>query len=465
MGNRFTALVAGIIAGLVTLTWLTAADAEGQPFSPGSAGLGDPYFPRAGNGGYEVSHYDISLRYAPGSKHIHARTKIAATATQGLSRFDLDFRGPRISELLVDGQEADFRRRGQELIVTPRAPIEATREFDVAVDYAGRVGPLTDPDGSIEGWAPTRDGAYVAGEPQGSPTWFPCNDTPTDKATFAFRLTVPRGRKAIGNGILEKRVHRSGRTTFVWSEDDPMATYLATATNGRFKLKASTVDGIPSLVALDPLEARASRKPLRKIPSILTTFGSSFGDYPFEATGAIVDHAPRVGYALETQSRPEYPAAPNLGVVAHELAHQWFGDAVTPARWSDIWLNEGFATWSQWMWKSRTDGPSLEGRFRRLYETPADDRAFWNPPPGDPRGPEKMFAGSIYVRGALTLEALREMVGDATFYSILRRWFAEHRYGNASIDDFITLAQSESGRNLSHFFDVWLYKSGKPKAW
>jgi aminopeptidase N len=448
----------------ITLTWLAAAPAPGQAFTPGSAGLGDPYFPRAGNGGYDVSHYDISLRYAPGARRIHATTKITATATQDLSRFDLDYRGPRISNLLVDGQPADFRRRGQELIVTP-SPIAEGSDFQVTVVYAGRVRPLTDADGSLEGWVPTGDGAYVADEPRGSPTWFPCNDYPTDKATYGLRLTVPRGRKAFGNGILEERVHHSRRTTFVWRQDDPMATYLATATNGRFKLRSSTVNGMPSFVALDAREARKARKPLRKIPAILTLFSTSFGDYPFAATGAIVDRAPRVGYALETQPQPEYPSAPGVGIVAHEIAHQWFGDAVTPERWRDIWLNEGFATWSQWLWKARTVGPSLESRFRRLYKTRAGARSFWNPPPGDPGGAKNMFVGSIYVRGALTLEALRERLGDATFYAILRRWFAEHRYGNASVEDFIALAGSESGEDLGHFFDVWLFQRGKPRGW
>jgi aminopeptidase N len=448
----------------IALASVGAAQARGQSFAAGAAGAGDSLFPRAGNGGYDVSHYDISLRYAPNSRRIHATTKIFATATQGLSRFDLDYRGPRISRLLVNGQDAGFRRRGQELIVTPPAPLDSGEDLDVVVRYAGRVRPLTDPDGSLEGWTPTRDGAYVADEPQGSPTWFPCNDTPTDKATYGLRLTVPKGRKAIGNGRLVDVVHRSRRTTFVWAQDEPMSTYLATATNGRFKLHRSIVEGVPSLVAVDPLEARASRVPLRKIPPVLGSFSPAFGDYPFGATGAIVDRAPRVGYALETQTRPEYPSAPGDGLIAHELAHQWFGNAVTPERWHDIWLNEGFATWSQWRWKAQTKGPSLEKRFRDIYGIPARNRAIWRPPPGDPHGPKHLFAGSIYVRGALTLEALRERIGDAAFHSILRRWVAEHLYGNASVQDFIALAEDESGQDLRHFFDVWLYKRGKPRG-
>ena len=294
----------------IALTVATAGVAHAQTHAPGSPGLGDPYFPRSGNGGYAVSHYDLALRYRPRSHRASATAAISATATQGLSRFDLDFRGPEITKLTVDGDRAGFSRSGQELIVTPPSPIDDGDEFAVDVAYRGELGPLTDPDSSLEGWTPTRDGAYVAGEPRGSPTWFPCNDYPTDKATFDFTLTVPKGRKAFANGILAERIRGTKTTTFVWQMRDPMATYLATATNGRFKLERSTIAGLPSYIAVDPLEARASRKPLRRFPPMLGYFEPVFGSYPFDSTGAIVDHAPRVGYALETQALPLFSTAP-----------------------------------------------------------------------------------------------------------------------------------------------------------
>jgi aminopeptidase N len=327
------------------------------------------------------------------------------------------------------------------------------------------VGPIHDPDGALDGWIHTRDGAFVASEPIGAPTWFPCNDHPTDKASYRLRLTVPKGRKAIGNGTLEERIPRSGRTTFVWRQDEPMATYLATATNGRFKLRHKTAAGIPSYIALDPSLARASRKPLRELPAIIKLFESWFGEYPFAAVGAIVDDVPGVPFALETQSRPEYPKVPSSQLIAHEMGHQWFGDAVGLERWRDIWLNEGFATWSEWLWRAYDGGPSLETRFRRMYKTPRGNSEFWNPPPGNPGGAKHLFDPSIYDRGGMTLEALRERVGEVTFMSILRRWYEEHRYGTASIEEFIALAESESGQDLSHFFDVWLFERGKPRGW
>jgi aminopeptidase N len=303
----------------------------------------------------------------------------------------------------------------------------------------------------------------VASEPTGSPTWFPCNDYPTDKATYRFRVTVPRGTTAVANGRLEGRIEHRHWTTFVWSERSPMATYLATVTSGRFRVTQSDVNGIPSYVAVDPANAGAGPGALSGIPDILALFGSAFGAYPFEATGAIVDHTSSVGYALETQTRPLFPQAPGTGILAHELAHQWFGDDVTPRRWRQIWLNEGFATWASWYWDANQGGRSLRQRFVHQYATPAGSTSFWNPPPGNPGGPANLFSLSVYVRGAMTLEALHEKIGGAAFFQILRDWVTRHRHGNAGTKSFIQLAEADSGIDLQHFFNVWLFRQGKPK--
>ena len=226
-------------------------------------------------------------------------------------------------------------------------------------------------------------------------------------------------------------------------------------------MRRSWAAGIPSYVAVDPRET-GGRALRRRIPRILGLFSSRFGAYPFGVTGAIVDHAPSVGYALETQTRPLFDRAPDEITVAHELSHQWFGDDVTPRRWPDIWLNEGFATWSEWYWDEYRGGETLKHRFNRRYSTPASDAAFWNPPPADPGSAKNLFDGTIYGRGGMTLELLRRQVGSATFFRILADWVKAHRFGNATTQDFIDLAEQDSGMDLGSFFHAWLFQPGKP---
>jgi aminopeptidase N len=454
--------VAGVaLAALLGWPSLAAAGTG----TPGSAGLGDPYFPKAGNGGYEVDNYGLKLRYSPGSGRLDGDARIRATATQDLSRFDLDLRGFHIRRLLVNGDPATSERQGQELIVSPAADLPNGEEFRVRVHYEGQPHHITDPDNSQEGWLRTGDGAVALGEPQGSPAWYPCNDYPTDKATYRIRVTVPRGLRGVANGALVKRHRYRDRTAFVWVEDRPMATYLSTVAIGNFDLDRTHVHHVPSWVAIDPNSAQGTRSLEHSIRTVQHFLARRFGAYPFSATGAIVDDGPDVGYALETQTRPFFPYPPGRDLLVHELAHQWFGDSVTLSRWRDIWLNEGFAAWNEWYWDERHGGPSAKHVFDQLYANhSASDSTFWNPPPGDPGGPQNLFDATIYVRGAMTLQALRERVGKGTFLEILHDWTTQNRYGNVTIPEFIALAEDASGQDLSAFFQAWLYEPGKPPA-
>ncbi|MEV4534269.1 M1 family metallopeptidase [Asanoa sp. NPDC049518] len=452
------------VAALTALAVATPALAGGGS-TIGSPGLGDPYFPLAGNGGYDVRHYALDLDYNRTGNHLDGTAVITARATQNLTRFDLDLRGFGISSLRVDGARATFTRDGQELIVTPRKMLRAGRTFTVRVDYAGEPTEVIDPDGSSEGWVTTPDGAFVVNEPQGSPGWYPANDNPRDKATYEFAITVPKGITAIGNGRLIGKHDHNGRTTWRWREDSPMAPYLATATNGVFELRVSKVGRIPLYHAVDPVEVpKGAFERLAAEAEIITFFSKVYGPYPFSSGGGIVDHAPEVGYALESQTKSQYDETPGAGTVVHEIAHQWFGNSVSLTVWPDIWLNEGFAAWSEWYYDERHGGDTAQQSFDASFARPATS-SFWTRPPANVGGPAVMFSSPVYDRGAMTLQALRVKIGDKAFFALLRDWYAHNRDSNVTTADFVRLAEKRGHQELDAFFQTWLYEPSKPTTW
>ena len=448
-------------AGLVLAASAAPASAASTIGAPGA---GDPFFPFAGNGGLDVTDYSLQLAYDPATRHLAGTATLRITATQDLTRFDLDLRGFELGTVTVDGvPAAAVGRAGQELVITPAQRIGRGTAFTVVVPYAGTPQTVIDPDGSSEGWVYTADGAVVVNEPQGSPGWYPANDTPRDKATYTISMTVPDSLTAVGNGSLVSKESAGGKTTFVWRQRDPMAPYLTTITLGRFNVTESTTpDGIPTYVAVDPKLASSASSTMRKLPGMVAFLEALYGPYPFETVGGIVDNAPELGYSLETQTKPVFDTSPDELTLLHELSHMWFGDAVTLTVWPDIWLHEGFATWSEWIWTERQGGKTAAQRFKQLANTPAQKTSFWNPPPGDPGDPADMFDGTIYDRGGMTLEALRERIGDPRFFRLMQTWYRDHRYGNVTTAQFIALAEQISGQDLGAFFDEWLYQPGKP---
>ncbi|WP_225096095.1 M1 family metallopeptidase [Streptomyces sp. CoH27] len=457
--SRRRAVLASVPVVLAALTGTTGPTAPGTAGAPGA---GDPYFPLSGNGGYHVRHYDLTLRYDTTTRHLDGTAVLSARATQRLSRFDLDLAGLTVTGVTVDRTPATFRRDGQELVVTPPRTLPAGGAFQVAVTYQGTPAPVTDPDGSQDGWIPTDDGAFVAGEPQGAMSWFPADAHPRDKSSYDFTLTVPQGRTAVANGELLSEHTAHGQTTFHWRETRPMAAYLATATIGTFKVERSTTpDGIQIYNAVDPREASAAAPVLKQLPAVLAWESKLFGPYPYRSAGAIVDHAPDIGYALETQTRPVYDSAPDLTTLVHESAHQWFGDSVSLTSWKDVWLNEGFATYAEWLYSEQHGGDSTQKTFDALYASPASD-ALWAYPPADPGSGKNIFGTPVYSRGAMALHELRRAVGDRDFFRILRAWATGHRDGHGTTAQFTDLAERLSGKRLDGLFHTWLFTKGKP---
>jgi Peptidase family M1 domain/Peptidase M1 N-terminal domain len=431
--------------------------------SPAAANAREPFFPGAGSRAYDVKGYDLAIGYSR-SGRIKATTRVTLVPRRQLAEVSLDFRGPRVERVSV-GPPARFRRRGGKLILIPSDPIPKGELTTVAVAYAGVPPTIVDPDGTQEGWVRTDDGALAVGEPQGAAAWFPCNNVPWDKARFRVSISVPPGLKAISNGHLRnvsRRTRQHAEVSYSWHEPSPMSPYLAVLDIGRGKLEKQVVDGRPYWTLMDPRLATGSRGVVESLPGVIAFEARLFGGYPFEAAGSIVDFAPGLGYALESQSRPIYAFVPDLTTLVHETAHQWFGDSVGLKRWPNIWLNEGIATWTEWYYAERHGRRSAQEIFKRLYRVPASNEGFWNPPSGHPGTPAHMFGPSVYVRGAMALQALRVKIGTRPFLRILKAWATAHRYGSADIGEFIALAEEASGRDLGRFFHRWLYARGKP---
>jgi aminopeptidase N len=425
----------------------------------------EPFFPSAGSSAFDALHYDVELAYQPGKGgRIQATTKIVAVAKRRISDFKLDFAGPRVLQVRVNGKVAGRDRTARKLhVFLVDQVVPKGDSFRITVHYAGMPPKLTDPDGSQEGWFRTDDGVIAVGEPQGTATWIPCNNIPTDKATFEFHITIPDSLKAVANGRREQGANRDRAVQMNWAEDAPMSTYLAVLNIGRGRIVKSRAGGLPTWTLVDPRLERGSRGPLAELPEVIRFEAAAFGAYAFDSAGSLVDYAPSLGYALESQSRPIYAYVPDVTTIVHETAHQWFGDSVGLERWPQIWLNEGFATWAQWYYAERHGGRSTQAIFRRLQGVPAANEAFWNPAPGRLGDPKQLFDPTTYVRGAMALQALRQEIGTQPFLRVLRRWTSEHRHANATIGQFEALAEEVSGRPLDGLFQRWLYQRGKPR--
>jgi hypothetical protein len=644
----------------------------------GAAGIGDPYYPTDGNGGYDVVHYDLDLAYEPDTGVLTGLATIDAVATQNLSRLQLDYDGPTISSVVVAGSAAKWRTSKGELIIDPRAVIPTGDAFRIAVAYGGVPELLIEETLGFGGWIATDDGGIAVGQPHGATTWFPANDHPLDTATYSIALDVPDGTEAISNGRLASNPSVGGRTIWTWEVEDRMASYLATVAVGQFDVTSATETGIDYWDAIDPdlltpiavpsdgtqlaisgvadlsyqrlarvisvpaggatvafditrdteemwdfvfveahtvgqddwttlADANGHTSPetgfvcpfshtlhpflghyqtadgpegclptgstgtwsaatgrsegaerwsvdlgafagsvaelaiayvsddiiqgrgvfvddivvstgdgttsfeddgdtlddwtvpgppagspgndadwtvggvadlppaqgavaadsFARQPEILAFLSDRFGPYPFGQAGGIVDDVEGLGFALETQTRPVYsrdffedPIGAD-SVVVHELAHQWYGDSLALARWQDIWLNEGFATYAEWLWSEDQGLDTTQEIFDFWATVFPPEEGFWQVTIGDP-GPDALFDFAVYIRGAMTLHTLRGTVGDAVFFEILESWATSRRDSNVTTSEFIELAEDASGQELDELFERWLSTPGYP---
>ncbi|MFE2280198.1 M1 family metallopeptidase [Streptomyces sp. NPDC059454] len=464
--HRRTATV--LLAPAVSVC-LIAASAPAVPL-----GIGDRLFPYLGNPGYDVLSYDIALDY-PGrnDRPLRAVTTIDARLTADLDRINLDFAHGTVHSVEVDGDPAGFTGAGEDLVITPADDPDEGERTRITVRHTSDPVATGDREG---GWVRTADGLAMANQADAAHLVFPCNDHPFDKAVFTFRITAPDGHTAVANGLPAGVDRTRGATTWTYRTQHPMATELAQVSIGRSTvLHRSGPHGLP-LRDVVPTAHRTKLEPwLAKTPAQISWMEERVGRYPFETYGLLLADA-STGFALETQTLslferdlftdPALPAWYVESIMMHELAHQWFGNSVGPRTWSDLWINEGHATWYEALYAQERGGRSLDARMKAAYEASDGWRADGGPPaapePPEPGRKIGIFRPNVYSGAALVLYALREEIGRAAFERLERDWVTRHRNGTAATSDFVRLASRVAGRDLTGFLHPWLYGATTP---
>jgi aminopeptidase N len=443
----------------------------------GADSMGDPYAAELGNAGYDVQHYRLALAIDPAAAQITGTVAFSATSTlDRLGRISLDLVGYHVDEVRAAGSPVRFYRSPNKLHVELPQPVDEGALFAVEVDYRGAI------EARPSHWrrpevrlglviTSTLDGpqAVARNQPDGARNWLPCNDHPLDKATYRIEVAVPQPLVAVSNGSLVTERVGDGWTTYTWDMDAPMATYVLGLAIGPYqKVDAAPAGATTVAHYAFPADVEAASAALDPTAEMMRFLEDCLGPYPFKTFG-YVEVTPHLG--LETQTMvtlgreifgyddlPEY--------MIHEHLHQWIGNSVTPAGWSEIWLNEGFATYFEYLWRSRDpaalgcqrwvpDLAWLEGARKTVIKAGEPAPLGW-PEPG------KLLGTNSYYKGAWVLHMLRSEIGDDAFFTVLRRYYATYAGGNVRSADFQTVAEEISGRDLEAFFRQWVQGSGQP---
>lgn len=506
------------IASLGTAASMICLVAAGAA-NPGSGG--DPYLPDYGNAGFDIEHYDIDVEYHPGDVTVTGTTTVTAHATEKLPVFHLDLL-QEASDVKVDGRPATFTREGKhELVITPATPIAKDAKFAVTVTYSGSLNPgdVDHPTAYYKYVGPTDDGGVlVLGQPYSAGYWYPSNDHPSDKATYDIAITAPKQFDGISNGVKQEETVTGAKKTTRWRENNPMATFLSFLSVGKYTYYSNWDPADPTVwvavgsQGVDPETHQNAVDSVRLTSEIVRWGETHFGPYPFESRGAVVP-SKNFPFSLENQGRPVFSPewwqnGSSYSVVVNKVAHQWFGNSVSVENWQDIWLSEGLTTWIEWKYDEDHFDYTANDSFKNTYqrfgpkappapekpkiptpENPKDpdipedpkatevsslhgastvqdtstiqDRAFWGVTLNDPTG-RRIFSTTVYLRGAMTFQALRNRIGEDDYRELLREWASRYAYDNVSTADFTALAEEISGEDLTGFFEAWLNGTTRP---
>jgi aminopeptidase N len=426
----------------------------------------DPYFPQNGNQGYRISHYDLDLQYKVSSNRLAGSAEITAECTESRPRFALDLSPAlAVSKVLVNGiAPAKYTHQRGKLTITPRQRIPAGGALAITVHYAGMPRPVRGPWGEV-GWEELHNGVIVASQPNGAASWFPCDDHPSSKASYRIAVTTDSAYYALTNGILIGKQVKASRTRWVYEQTEPMSSYLATVQIGSYQ-RHRTNRGLIPMSAVLPTRLRTKFDyDFARQPEMMDVFIRLFGPYPFvDYTVVVTDD--QLDIPIEAQGISIFGSNHCDGkrgaerLVAHELAHQWFGNSLTIRQWRDIWLHEGFASYAEWLWSEQSGGPPADQLARAARQNLArrsQDLVIVDP------GPHRMFDDLVYQRGALTLHALRLELDDPRFFALLREWTATHRHSSVTTGEFTDLAERYAQKPLHGLWDTWLRAKPLPE--
>ncbi|WP_255252685.1 M1 family metallopeptidase [Curtobacterium sp. 'Ferrero'] len=427
----------------------------------------DPYTPHSGDRRWSAVHYELRLGYRVATNRLDGTATISARALEPLDRVVIDLHGLSVDRVDVDGKRArKVATATHKTTVTPAEPIPAGAEFTVHVKYRGTPRPIRSPWGQV-GWEELTDGVIVAAQPTGAPSWFPCNDRPDDKATYRFEITAEAGYDVVANGDLLGTDRARAGTTWTYATTEPMATYLATVQIGRYRTTKLRSALVPVTLHHPADLQGAVKTDLGRVPDMLALYTDRFGPYPFGSYGVVVTddelEIPLEAHGLAVFGRNHVDGEHGSDrLIAHELAHQWFGNSVTVERWRDIWLHEGFACYAEWLWSEHRGGDTadvLAERHRDGLLGQAQDLVVADP------GAADMFDDRVYKRGALALHAVRRTFGDDAFFAGLRTITDRHRHGSVTPEDVLDAFAGAAGSTVEAVRAVtapWIEEPGVP---
>ncbi|MFC8272719.1 M1 family metallopeptidase [Streptomyces sp. NPDC057271] len=427
----------------------------------------DPYFPDHGDSRYRVHRYELALEYRPGPNRLAGTARLSAIVGRAaLTEFHLNLSEFKVGRILVNGRAPHYTHRGGRLRVRPAKPLPAGAAFTVEVHYAGNPKPVRSPWGGL-GWEELTDGALVASQPVGAPSWYPCNDRPADKASYQISVNTPSAYTVVAGGRLLTRTTKASTTTWVYEQSAPTSSYLVGLVIGMYQtvlLGDPGLGGVPQSAHVPAHLLPHFSRDFARQPAMMQLFEELFGPYPFGEYAVVVADE-ELDVPVEAQGLSLFGANHVDGargserLVAHELAHQWFGNSVTIADWRHIWLNEGLAKYAEWLWSERSGGRSAAEQaalaHRMLTGLPQDLKL------ADP-GRKLMFDDRLYERGGLTVHAVRCALGDTAFFRMLRDWATLHRNGVVTTAGFTAHVARYADGPVDDLLTAWLHEPALP---